>query len=82
MSALLAHAKAARIMGDAFGTEAGECGNEAHALLLARLSRAYLRASSDMMVVIIAEAAAMDAPCSLSHDVGKGTKCPGCGVVR
>lgn len=39
----------ARVIANAFGTEAAECGDEAHSLLLARISRAYASAATAIL---------------------------------
>lgn len=81
MSALLAHAKAARIMAEALDL-AAHIDDPATAAVLRRLSWAHLLAATRMETEIAAEAEALNAPCSLRHDVAKGSKCPGCGKVR
>lgn len=48
MSHLLGHARAAKIIASALADEADECGDERHAYLLARLSRAMTRATATM----------------------------------
>lgn len=81
MSALLAHAKAAHIMGDAFEGQAGHRTDSDAALMLMSIATAYRVAAGVMEAEIRAEAEALNAPCSLDHSRLVG-KCLACGATR
>lgn len=84
MSALDAHAQAARIMGRVFGEAAEDCGDEGNALLLARLSWSYTTAAERMEAEIRggADANAREVRCTIDHATLKVPRCPACGAPR
>lgn len=55
MSALIAHAKAYRILAGRLAANAEDCGDEGHALLLARLSKSYAEAATEILELAATE---------------------------
>lgn len=60
MSALLPHAKAARLLAEAFSEQAAECGDEANALILARMAAAYAIGARKIADAALAELGVAD----------------------
>jgi len=82
MSALLIHAQANDILGDAFEGQAGQRSDPEGSLLLMSFATAHRVAADEMRKAAKAEALALPTACTIDHHEMPANKCPLCGAPK
>lgn len=85
MSALDAHAKAARVMGHCFAARGEKLhteGCDETAAILVTMAEAYFASSDAIEQLIRDECKASEAHCSIDHRTITVPKCPACGAPK